>query len=631
MGDRQRKGLFGLIGSGIGMAAEYHEHRKEQKQARAAATEEQTSQPTADSTRRAEAPSTDLPPAYADATRSSEWTLEAGPSASGEKRRSIGPNDLTDPESFSSDEESTEDDEEIWELDDAFTPEDSKDGLPSYEESEATKQLEPTIDLVRDVMGTSAAQKPAQSNCSRPQNPLPCPVIIPQRRPRKKSRGFVRAYAPVLQNAGIDQDTFLAFLKNFHRSSQAHPVLPIIQVAAGIAGFVPGVIAMAVTTGVQIGAKVASETQERYKTNTFLDKMNQELFQPAGLYAMIVKYKSDAEVEESARRTGLISSLIKPAIVDLSTNQVIAKYSGERSSGGGMSSRMQNLRLSSTTSSGQLSLPECAPLVFPAIDEKYTSTSGPETFKDKTKDAQRFLSEYLDRRAQMQYASQGSNPEQLTVPQGQRDFTNSLADPNHSMHSGGLVALVSGGNLTPGRDKREGKIERREEKNARREDRRGKRRERREGERRSRHRHHHEYNHGYDAESGYGRGGFGRGRGGFGCSRGRFEGVRRGRGGYGDFGSGRGHDGYNRNRGLDDEAEDGDDIAGSSSPSRADAYERRSRRGRRDRRQRGGGGPIRTVKRGMREDVLYLMIVNMPSDAELAEAREELARAKEHA
>jgi hypothetical protein len=30
----------------------------------------------------------------------------------------------------------------------------------------------------------------------------------------------------------------------------------------------------------------------------------------------------------------------------------------------------------------------------------------------------------------------------------------------------------------------------------------------------------------------------------------------------------------------------------------------------------------------MREDVLYLMIVNMPTEAELAEAQETLARAK---
>lgn len=50
---------------------------------------------------------------------------------------------------------------------------------------------------------------------------------------------------------------------------------------------------------------------------------------------------------------------------------------------------------------------------------------------------------------------------------------------------------------------------------------------------------------------------------------------------------------------------------------------------RRRRRQRGqGGGPIGMVKRVMREDVLYLMIVNMPSEAELAAAREAIAEAK---
>lgn len=43
--------------------------------------------------------------------------------------------------------------------------------------------------------------------------------------------------------------------------------------------------------------------------------------------------------------------------------------------------------------------------------------------------------------------------------------------------------------------------------------------------------------------------------------------------------------------------------------------------------QRGGGGPIGAVKRIMREDVLYLMIVNMPSEAEMAEAREKLEKA----
>jgi hypothetical protein len=49
---------------------------------------------------------------------------------------------------------------------------------------------------------------------------LQYPVMIPQRRPEDKSRGWVRAYAPALMDCGIDQYTFLNFLDAFHESSK---------------------------------------------------------------------------------------------------------------------------------------------------------------------------------------------------------------------------------------------------------------------------------------------------------------------------------------------------------------------------------------------------------------------------
>lgn len=54
------------------------------------------------------------------------------------------------------------------------------------------------------------------------------------------------------------------------------------------------------------------------------------------------------------------------------------------------------------------------------------------------------------------------------------------------------------------------------------------------------------------------------------------------------------------------------------------------RRGQRSRDSRKGrkGGPIGVIKKVMQEDVLYLMIVPMPSEAELEEAREMLALEK---
>lgn len=49
---------------------------------------------------------------------------------------------------------------------------------------------------------------------------IPCPAIIPQRRPRDKDRGFVKAYAPDLDECGVGQDIFLSFLKNWLAASK---------------------------------------------------------------------------------------------------------------------------------------------------------------------------------------------------------------------------------------------------------------------------------------------------------------------------------------------------------------------------------------------------------------------------
>lgn len=57
---------------------------------------------------------------------------------------------------------------------------------------------------------------------------LSCPVIIPQRRPQDKSRGFVRAYAPMLADCGISQATFLSFLKALQQAEKVRLSLRII-------------------------------------------------------------------------------------------------------------------------------------------------------------------------------------------------------------------------------------------------------------------------------------------------------------------------------------------------------------------------------------------------------------------
>ncbi|PIB01898.1 hypothetical protein CB0940_01990 [Cercospora beticola] len=565
-----------LAGKGIAMGAEYREHRKEQKQARAAATEElEHGTTTGPEDRQME--STEALPAYTDRQNSSHRTLEAGPPASADQKW----DDISSQEDSDSDDtESIEDDEELQALDEALEPTDSN-GLPTYDESEA--QYTPVEELVREVMNTNPPAEPRESTLTRPQIPLP--VILPQRRPRKKARGFIRAYSPVLADCGIDQEVFLKFLKNFHKSSQASPIFPIIQISAAIAGLVPSVIAMAVTTAVQIAAGVGAEVQSRTRTNTFLDSMNEELFKPAGLYAMIVKYKSDSDMQQSTTGIAGLANLIKAEKVDVTTNQTIAKYNRTHSDESGsrsMNSRMKDMRLASNTTKGTAMLPESAPLIFPELDRQ-AAQAGPETFKDKTKDAKKFLANYFDRRAQFDYASQDPSSS-LAVPQQHRAFKSARADPNHPMYSGGLVALLSGGKMTPIASKRERRMER--------DLFRDQRRLAVGCEPRSRKR----YGDAYREEL-FSRTGF------------RSEQI---------SSAGRLSPAASSSQGSAVEA---------SSSQSTFQREARSRNARRRNRK---GGPLGAVKRAMREDVLYLMIVNMPSEAELAEAREELERAQQH-
>lgn len=48
-----------------------------------------------------------------------------------------------------------------------------------------------------------------------PTGKLPLPVVLPQRRPKGRSRGFIRAFALVLENYTIDQATWHTFLGAF--------------------------------------------------------------------------------------------------------------------------------------------------------------------------------------------------------------------------------------------------------------------------------------------------------------------------------------------------------------------------------------------------------------------------------
>ena len=122
--------------------------------------------------------------------------------------------------------------------------------------------------------------------------------------------------------------------------------------------------------------------------------MNQELFIPAGLFAMIVQYQPNADENSQLGRLG-----VSGATTELDTTQAIATRMGGASQGSSFS--RQNLGVASGAST---IMPEAAPLVYP--EERGTPNNGqPETFKDKTKDFKKFMDGYMDRKAQARYVS----------------------------------------------------------------------------------------------------------------------------------------------------------------------------------------------------------------------------------
>lgn len=116
---------------------------------------------------------------------------------------------------------SEDEDEADWALDDAGDTDDASsptreveiplESIPSGEDGKKR--------YVDKIVYSFVTQHPLHWNPQR-KGQLSCPVILPQRRPQNKSRGFVRAYAPALADCGIDQVAFLQFIKSMHQASK---------------------------------------------------------------------------------------------------------------------------------------------------------------------------------------------------------------------------------------------------------------------------------------------------------------------------------------------------------------------------------------------------------------------------
>ena len=417
-----------LVGSGIGLAQEAFAARKQKSQS--------SSPNTAGESRTA------LPPGTQASTTSQYASQQSGViEVSDERADELIANGHAVPVGHKDDESPSDvhygdvvEDDEDWELDEAGEEERGFGDANEWNEDEESGEKPD----VRKVLKKFLTEHPLPSNPAK-QNPLPCPVILPQRRPRTKSRGFVRAYAPVLQNAGIDQATWLDFLTAFHKASQASPVFGAILIAGHLVGYIPSVATMVASILIQAAAISAIVVQSRSKTNTFLDDVNEYFFRPRGLYVLLVAYHGESH-KWSSEPLDISHAVTKSA------HPADAETSGNRGA-----KLKHNLQWASGSSHGGMEVPESAPLIYPDLDKAVDAEADQEAATGKKpskfKSASNFVNEYSDRRAQAKF--QGETPEaKLLMPQ-EKQFAGRYADPNHPASSGSLVSLLTGGHVDP--------------------------------------------------------------------------------------------------------------------------------------------------------------------------------------
>ncbi|KAJ4327647.1 hypothetical protein N0V84_001897 [Fusarium piperis] len=300
-----------------------------------------------------------------------------------------------------------------WELDEA-----QDELLPQYE---PPREMGSTPNLGQDLF----SRYPVPPYAETP-GKLSQPVILPQRRPKTRRRGFIRAYAPALNDTGITQDMFLEFLETFHTSTQASPWIDAINLAAMPLSLIPH-FPMVVGLAIQATLMVAKDIQNRTRTNAFLDKANNEFFGPRGLYCLIMTYSPESDKPHEAPD---VSSTIATSLNPSTSQKMFGK-----------------LKESRGKTHGEVELPEAAPLVFPVLEEPTATSDAPKTTKEKLEGTQNYVRDYFDKRAQAKFASKNAGSSLVQGPTPK--FTSRYADPNHPASSGSFRSLVTGGHINP--------------------------------------------------------------------------------------------------------------------------------------------------------------------------------------
>ncbi|TQN70063.1 Reticulocyte-binding protein 2-like protein a [Colletotrichum shisoi] len=279
---------------------------------------------------------------------------------------------------------------------------------------------------------------------------LPLPVILPQRRPENRARGFLRAYAPLLADVGIDENTFLDFIDTFNKALEPSPWINALNLAGFAGSAMPEPASMLFGFGVEYATEAALEGHSRYSSNVFLDRVNSQFFNPRGLVCLVVTWQPDISNNQlNVNFEGEVSaSRPNPGVSDR-IGDIAAQRTSAKDGWQGMKGQMAEMM---KMSNGNFSWPEPAPLVFPTAKDPLTESGSDDGAKKKKKKnaldrMEIWMEDMSDKRAQAKWADEHSDkPAASLMPN--HEFRSRYADPNHPAASGDLVALVTGGRWT---------------------------------------------------------------------------------------------------------------------------------------------------------------------------------------
>ncbi|KAF3354380.1 hypothetical protein VdG1_07612 [Verticillium dahliae VDG1] len=272
-------------------------------------------------------------------------------------------------------------------------------------------------------------------------------VVLPQRRPKNRARGFVRAYAPVLNTAGIDQATFLDFVDTFNKSLEPNPYLNVINLAGFAGEAAPDPFSLLIGLAVDVGTYALLEADSRNRSSRFLDRINAGFFMPRGLACFCATWRSDAESQEKLVTAVDFEGQTFEAPTETDFIQQTRKAMLQKSSRDDMVNKLQQqIQERMKPCRGAFNWPEPAPLIFPSADEtKAVMCTKPDGKPKGGFDrGEVWADNFSDRRAQAKWMQK--NPGfNVAASMPKPEFKSRYADPNHPASSGDIVAFVTAG------------------------------------------------------------------------------------------------------------------------------------------------------------------------------------------